>query len=94
MISENVAQEIERLKRESGGDLIIFGSGTLVQSLMDAGVIDEYRILVQPIMIGTGKRFYREDMPPTALKLASSRTMPLGVNLLCYEPARVPTAVA
>jgi dihydrofolate reductase len=94
VISDNVAKEIERLKGESGGDIIVFGSGSLVQSLMDAGVIDEYRILVQPIVAGTGKRFYREDMPVTTLKLASSKTMPLGVNLLCYEPAKVPAAVS
>jgi dihydrofolate reductase len=94
IISDNVVDEIRKLKEEPGKDLIIFGSGTLVESLMDKDVIDEYRILVQPIVAGGGKRFFKDGQPMTGLKLLKSATLPQGVTLLRYVPARVPAPTA
>ena len=85
IIKGNVADEIAKLKQQPGGDMLIMGSATLVQSLMEAGLIDEYQFLVHPIIIGGGKRFFRDGMPLTKLKLVEVRRISLGVNVLRYE---------
>jgi dihydrofolate reductase len=55
---------------------------------MDAHLIDEYRFLVHPILMGSGKRFFKDGMVLTRLKLIKTQTLDLGVVLLCYEPAK------
>ncbi|MBA3874393.1 MAG: dihydrofolate reductase family protein, partial [Anaerolineae bacterium] len=87
IISSNVVEEIRKLKQQPGKDIIIDGSGTLVQSLMGTGLIDEYRFLVQPFVMGRGKRFFPEGTPPTTLKLVESRTLSFGSLALIYQPA-------
>jgi dihydrofolate reductase len=62
------------------------GSATLVQPLMEAELIDEYCFLVHPIIMGTGKRFFKEGMPITGLKLVETKTLDSGVMQLCYQP--------
>ena len=64
------------------------GSATLVQSLMQVDLIDQYRFLVQPIIVGSGKRFFKDGMQSPSLKLVSSKTFDMGVVLLTYEPER------
>lgn len=71
-----------------GKDILVDGSATLVQSLMEADLIDEYRFLVQPIIMGSGRHFFREGMPTTRLKLVKSKTLDLGVVALTYQPDR------
>jgi dihydrofolate reductase len=88
IIKENVVEEIGRLKQQPGQDILIEGSATLVQSLAQAGLIDEYKILIHPAIMGSGKRFFKEGMGMTRLKLVESKTLSLGVVLLCYEPAK------
>jgi dihydrofolate reductase len=88
IISSNATQAIARLKQQPGQDIVIMGSASLVQSLMPARLIDEYRFLVQPIIVGTGKRFFKDGMQSPSLKLINSKTFDLGVVLLTYEPAR------
>jgi len=88
IIKENVAEEIARLKQKPGQDILIQGSATLVESLAQAGLIDEYKILVHPAIMGSGKRFFKDGMGMTKLKLVESKMLSLGVVLLCYEPAR------
>jgi dihydrofolate reductase len=68
--------------------MLIDGSATLVQSLMENDLIDEYRLLVQPIIMRNGKRFFKEGMPITRLKLVKSETLNLGVMALTYQPDR------
>ena len=68
--------------------MLIIGSATLVKSLMETELIDEYRFLVQPIIIGRGKRFFKDGIVPTRLRLIKTKTLDLGVVLLCYEPAK------
>jgi hypothetical protein len=60
-------------------------SSTLVQSLTAAGLIDEYRFLVHPVILGSGKRYFKEGMAASGLKLIQSETLGLGVMLLCYR---------
>jgi len=88
IIKNNVAEEITKLKQQPGGNILIFGSATLVQSLMESDLIDEYRFLVHPIIMGRGKRFFREGMVTTRLSPVKTKTLNHGVILDCYEPAK------
>src|SRR4051812_27747924 len=82
ILRDNVVEEIARLKQESGGDIIIDGSATLVRSLQGTGLIDEYRFLVEPFVMGPGRRFFAEGMPATKLRLLDSRTLGSGTLAL------------
>lgn len=88
IISGNVMDEIARLKQQPGKDIIVDGSATLVQTLMRAGLIDEFRFLVQPFVMGTGRRFFPEGTPPTNLRLVESRALGFGSLALVYQPTR------
>ncbi|GCE03939.1 dihydrofolate reductase family protein [Dictyobacter aurantiacus] len=78
--------EIERLKSESGRDIIISGSPGLVQSLTNLGLIDEYQVLVYPLILGAGKPFLQNIKDRVRLKLVDSKTLPSGVMILYYQP--------
>jgi len=82
----NVADDLRRRKDEPGTDISITGSPTLVRSLLAAGVLDELRLLVHPIVVGHGKRLFG-DGATVPLRLASSRTLETGVQYLVYVPA-------
>jgi dihydrofolate reductase len=86
LIRENVAEEIAGLKRQTGGDISISGSGTLVRSLLSEGLIDELRLMVHPVVVGSGKRLFEEGGGQIALELADSRTFSTGVVYLTYRP--------
>ena len=88
IVSGNATQAVARLKQQPGQDIVIMGSASLVQSLMQADLIDQYRFLVQPIIVGSGKRFFKDGMQSPSLKLVSCQTFDLGVVLLTYEPER------
>jgi dihydrofolate reductase len=85
IINKDVVEEITKLKQQPGQDILVFGSATLVQSLMEADLVDEYRFLVHPIIIGSGKRFFSDEMVATKLKLVKTKTLDLGVTLDCYQ---------
>ena len=87
IIRDHVAEEITKLKQTSGDYILIPGSATLIESLMEANLIDEYRFLVHPIIMGSGKRFFNDGMPTTGLKLVKTEALDLGVILLCYRRA-------
>ncbi len=86
IVRDDVEEAIARLKQQPGGDIILDGSATLVRSLQGTGLIDEYRILMEPYVMGRGRRFFAEGTPSTALRLADSRTLPSGTLALVYEP--------
>ena len=88
IIKENVVEEVTKLKQQPGHEIHIEGSATLVQSLIEADLIDEYRFLVHPVIMGSGKRFFKDGMHTTGLKLVKTQTLNLGVMLLCYESAK------
>jgi dihydrofolate reductase len=88
IIQDNVVEEIASLKQQPGKDILIEGSAALVQSLAQAGLIDEYQFLVHPSLAGSGKHFFREGMVLTKLKLIESKPINLGVVLLRYEPVK------
>jgi dihydrofolate reductase len=85
LINRNVADELTRLKQMSGGSINIVGSGTLVQSLTKLGLIDEYQILLFPVILGAGKRLFDNVNDVKKLKLAESRMFDSGVAWLRYE---------
>jgi dihydrofolate reductase len=88
IIKDNVVEEITKLKQKPGTEIQIEGSATLVKSLIKANLIDEYRFLVHPIMMGSGKRFFKAGMHTTGLTLVKTKTLDLGVILLCYQPTK------
>ncbi|HEY1016186.1 MAG TPA: dihydrofolate reductase family protein, partial [Herpetosiphonaceae bacterium] len=89
IISGNVAEEIAKLKQQPGKDIIIDGSATLVQSLMGTDLIDEYRFLVEPFIMGRGRRFFPDGTPSAKLKLVDSATLPSGTLALVYQPVKL-----
>lgn len=88
VVKDNVIDEVARLKQEAGNYILTPGSGELVYSLMEAGLVDEYRFLMHPIVMGQGKRFFNDKIPFAKLNLIESEPLPLGVVALTYEPAR------
>jgi dihydrofolate reductase len=91
VIRENVVEEIARLKDQPGRDIAISGSGQVVHTLMRANLIDEYRLLIYPVILGQGKRLFPPDVPIT-LDLVEARTSAKGVLLVTYRPAPGPSA--
>lgn len=87
LISKNIVEEITRLKQQPGKDISVTGSGTLVQTLLQHDLIDEYSLLVYPVVLGSGKRLFR-DLNRTNLKLASAKPLNTGVVALTYQTAR------
>jgi dihydrofolate reductase len=88
LIGENVAEEISRLKEQPGKDISISGSGTLVQWLLRDDLIDELRLLVHPIVVGSGKRLFADEGDRKPLELVDSKTFSTGVVYLTYRPAQ------
>jgi dihydrofolate reductase len=93
VISGDVAAEIATLKAQPGGDLLVEGSCQLAHALIQHGLVDEYRLMVFPIVLGVGKRLFPDTMTEAAkLALTDSKTAGDGVLLLTYHPtsAEVP----
>jgi dihydrofolate reductase len=87
LISDNIIDEITRLRQQDGSDIVVHGSATLVQTLMQHDLVDRYRLLVYPLVLGKGKRLFHEGIPAT-LKLVASQSFGSGVVALIYEPDR------
>lgn len=89
VIEGDVADEVAKLKRQPGGEILIAGSRTLVHTLMEHDLIDEYRLMVSPIVLGSGKRIFEDGSKTTRLRLVDAKPVgPDGVLILTYEPAR------
>ncbi|MBA2346411.1 MAG: dihydrofolate reductase family protein [Rubrobacter sp.] len=84
---DEFAEAISDLKRQPGKDIVVSGSGALVWSLLQHGLLDELILFVHPIVLGNGKRLFEEGEERTALELAESRTFATGVVCLTYRPA-------
>ncbi len=88
LITGDLAEELTRLKQEAGQDILIFGSGQLVHTLHERDLIDEYRLMVFPVVLGSGKRLFPEGSEKKTLKLVESKTLPSGVVVLTYQPVK------
>jgi len=87
LLKGDVGEAVARLKEEDGPELQVHGSSDLIQTLLRAGVIDHFRVMIFPVMLGTGKRLFGEGAPPGALKLVDSQVSGTGVVMATYEPA-------
>ena len=88
IINENVVEETRALKQQPGKDVLIFGSGDLVNTLMGHDLIDEYRLMVFPVVVGGGKRLFGEGSATKTLELMDTKTFGSGVVVFSYGPTR------
>lgn len=91
VIDDDVAERVRALKASGDGELQVHGSWRLAQTLQDAGLVDEWRLLVFPVLVGRGKRLFSEAPPASGLTLVESSTTPMGVVSLVYVPAAFST---
>ncbi|TVL90023.1 dihydrofolate reductase family protein [Streptomyces sp. SAJ15] len=91
LLEGDAARAVAELKERHEGELQIHGSGTLARSLMAHDLIDEFRLWVYPVVLGTGRRLFEDGAVPSALRLTDSRTTGAGVAVLSYELAGRPT---
>jgi dihydrofolate reductase len=87
LIKGNIPEEIKKLKHEISRNILIDGGSELVNLLMQHDLIDEYRLLVYPVVLGKGKRLFREDKVNKQLSLREARALSGGVVALTYQPA-------
>ena len=85
VISGNVTDEVAKLKKELDGEIVIHGSVQLVRSLMEDDLIDEYRLMVFPVVLGSGKRLFGESDEAKSLKLVDTKSVGEGVDVLTLE---------
>jgi dihydrofolate reductase len=86
LLGGDVAGEVAKLKEQPGDELQVHGSGDLAQTLIENDLIDEYRLTYVPVHLGAGKRLFRDDTRPAALRLTGSKTTSTGVLIATYEP--------
>ncbi len=87
LIRDNIVAEITKIKQQDGNDIAVHGSATLVQTLMKHNLVDSYRLLIYPVVIGKGIRLFQEGTTAT-LNLTEVRPVGSGVTALIYEPKR------
>jgi dihydrofolate reductase len=87
IIRDNLAAEVSKLKQDLDGDILVAGSAQLAQALQREGLVDEYRLMVFPIVLGVGKRLFEDRSDSTTLRLSDSFTSGDGVTTLTYEVA-------
>lgn len=86
-IGPDIAEDVRRIKASGGADLIVSGSSTLTSALLERGLADEVVLLVYPVLLGKGKRFFAEGTPPRAFELASSKALPSGIVINSFKGA-------
>jgi dihydrofolate reductase len=88
VLDGDVVEEVKKLKQEIDGDIVVHGSAQLVHTLVDNDLVDELRLMVFPVVLGTGKRVFGETSDKKTLRLVDSKTVGEGVPILIFEPAR------
>jgi dihydrofolate reductase len=87
VLKGDVLEEVAKLKREQDGDIVIHGSARLVQTLVEHDLVDELRLMVFPVVLGSGKRLFGETSDKKRLRLIDSKIVGDGVAILTYQPA-------
>jgi dihydrofolate reductase len=87
VLNGDVKEEVAKLKDEQSGDIVVHGSAQLVQALLEEGLVDELRLMVFPVVLGSGKRLFGETGDKRPLRLVDARTVGDGVSILVYQPA-------
>ena len=86
-LGPDIAEDIRRIKSQAGPDLVLWGSSTLASTLIEQGLADDVALIVYPVLLGAGKRFYTEGTAARSLELVSSQAMSSGVLLSAYRVA-------
>ena len=86
-LGPDIVEDIRRIKSHNGPDLIVWGSSTLTSTLLEQGLADEVLLLVYPVLLGKGKRFFAEGIPPRAFELASTNALSSGIVMNAYKAA-------
>jgi|SRR5215208_312876 len=87
VVSGDLAEEVSKLKDQHSGDIVVHGSAKLVQALLDQDLVDELRLMVFPVVLGTGKQLFGATGDKKTLKLTDSKTVGDGVGILVYQRA-------
>jgi dihydrofolate reductase len=87
VLDGDVAESVAKLRDEIDGDIVVAGSAQLVQALVEQGLVDELRLMVFPVVLGSGKRLFGETSDKHSLKLTDSKFVGDGVAILTYQPA-------
>lgn len=90
LCSDNIAQTINHLKAQAGKDIIVYGGASFISSLMRENLIDEYQLLINPVVLGKGISFFNTAVNQTPLRLISATAFESGIALLTYEPVQHP----
>jgi dihydrofolate reductase len=88
LLKGDAAKAVARLKKKPGKDLVILGSGVLIQSLMRQNLIDEFMLLIHPLVLGSGRRLFKDDGTLAALRLVDSTPTTKGVVIATYRPVK------
>jgi dihydrofolate reductase len=88
VLDGDVVDEVSRLKRDAQGEIVVHGSATLAQTLLDNDLVDELRLMVFPVILGSGRRLFGSTDGKRRMRLTSSKMVGDGVAILIYEPAR------
>jgi dihydrofolate reductase len=91
LLEGDAADAVAELKAGPGGDLVVLGSGELVQSLMGRNLVDDYALLIHPLVLGSGRRLFTDGGPFAALRLVDTRTTSTGVVIATYQPVEAAT---
>jgi dihydrofolate reductase len=86
LLAGDAADAVAKLKEQLGKDVHVMGSGALVQSLLPRGLIDEYMLMIHPLVLGSGRRLFPDGGPSSALRLVASEATPAGVLIATYRP--------
>jgi len=87
VLKGDVVEEVSKLRQGPGEDIVVHGSGQLVQTLLEHDLVDELRLMVFPVVLGTGKRLFGDTSDKKRLRLADSKTVGDGIAILIYQPA-------
>ncbi|HEX8791574.1 MAG TPA: dihydrofolate reductase family protein [Polyangiaceae bacterium] len=90
LLRGDVIDEVASLKRRPGNELQVHGSGALIQTLMKHDLVDEYRLLIHPVVLGEGRRLFADGTSPAALRLVDTKTTGRGVVVHVYQPSGKP----
>jgi len=87
IVSDSIEEEVKKLK-QSGKSITVLGSGTIVNQLAEAGLVDEFQVMIHPVAIGNGTAFLKDVHKKIDLALTKTRSFKSGIVLLCYEPEK------
>jgi dihydrofolate reductase len=88
LLQGDVAKAVAELKEQPGNDLVVLGSGELVQTLMENDLVDRYGLMINPLVLGGGKHLFRDGSAKRELRLVDSKTTGTGILVTTYEPVR------